>query len=164
MYTIFTATQTDIPVIQKIAHETWWPTYSAIVSAEQLTYMLDLIYSTEALKKVMDDGSQTFILLKAENAIQAFASYGVNQTEPLIYKLHKLYILPNNQGKGYGRALIEEVKSRISKAGVRTLDLNVNRFNTAKNFYERLGFTVVKEENIAIGPYWMNDYVMRLEF
>ena len=47
------------------------------------------------------------------------------------------------------------------EAGKETLDLNVNRHNKAKNFYEKMGFQVAYEEDIPIGKYWMNDYVMR---
>jgi GNAT superfamily N-acetyltransferase len=74
-----------------------------------------------------------------------------------------LYCLPVTQGKGYGKILIEEVSRRTKADGKHTLDLNVNRYNKAKTFYEKMGFTVVYEEDIAIGPYWMNDYVMRRE-
>jgi ribosomal protein S18 acetylase RimI-like enzyme len=42
--------------------------------------------------------------------------------------------------------------------------LNVNRYNPAKDFYEKLGFKIILEEDIPIGQYWMNDYVMRLTF
>jgi len=39
----------------------------------------------------------------------------------------------------------------------------VNRQNNAKNFYEKLGFVVIKEEDIDIGNgYFMNDYVMEM--
>jgi ribosomal protein S18 acetylase RimI-like enzyme len=40
--------------------------------------------------------------------------------------------------------------------------LNVNRNNEAKEFYKKLGFKIIREEDIPIGQYWMNDYVMRL--
>ena len=46
---------------------------------------------------------------------------------------------------------------------VNAADLNVNRHNPALAFYERLGFQQHREEDIPIGPYWMNDYVMRKE-
>ena len=43
------------------------------------------------------------------------------------------------------------------------LELNVNRYNKARQFYETIGFVVVKEEDIDIGSgYFMNDYVMNL--
>jgi ribosomal protein S18 acetylase RimI-like enzyme len=154
----------DIPVIQELAEQTWWPTYSSIVEAEQIRFMLDMIYSTETLEKVMNDGSQQFLLLQDENGTQGFASYGIRKEDAAIYKLHKLYIHTRNQGKGYGKKLINEIKGRLMAKGIFTLDLNVNRQNAAKSFYEKLGFAVIKEEDVEIGPYWMNDYVMRLQF
>ena len=63
--------------------------------------------------------------------------------------------------KGYGKTLINQVISNTLAAGVRTLDLNVNRYNNAKTFYEKMGFEVAYEEDIPIGKYWMNDFVMR---
>jgi len=112
----------------------------------------------------MQDGSQQFILLKNESGCQAFASYGPRSENPDIFKLHKIYVLPENHGKGYGARLIEEIKKRLIKQNIRILDLNVNRYNDAKNFYEKIGFMVIGEEDVPIGPYWMNDFVMRLTF
>ena len=40
----------------------------------------------------------------------------------------------------------------------------MNKYNKAKTFYESCGYHVHYEEDIPIGPYWMNDYVMRTEF
>ncbi|RZK15387.1 MAG: GNAT family N-acetyltransferase, partial [Hymenobacter sp.] len=51
--------------------------------------------------------------------------------------------------------------ARAQQAGGRTLELNVNRHNPALAFYERQGFAQHREEDIAIGPYWMNDFVLR---
>ena len=162
MHEFIEASTRDIPTIQDIAEKTWWPTYSPILSEQQIRYMLDAIYSTETLTHVMLNGIQKFIFLKDENGVQGFASYGRRPEDQSVFKLHKIYILPANHGKGYGRLMIDEVKQRIRLAGSTVLDLNVNKFNPAKSFYEKLGFTVIAEEDIAIGPYWMNDYVMRL--
>ena len=59
--------------------------------------------------------------------------------------------------------MIDEVCRRVLAAGKHTLDLNVNRHNKAKSFYEKMGFTIAYEEDIPIGDYWMNDFVMRKE-
>jgi ribosomal protein S18 acetylase RimI-like enzyme len=163
MVRIINATVSDIPTIQQLAEETWWPTYSAILTDTQLRYMLDTIYSTAALKKVMENGAQTFVLLREGKEAQAFASFGPKDDKNQIFKLHKLYVLPNTHGKGYGRLLVEEVKKRLLKNDIHTLDLNVNRHNPARSFYEKIGFKVIGEEDVPVGPYWMNDYVMRLE-
>ena len=104
---------------------------------------------------------QTYLLLIEDEKPVAFAAYSPREEDAEIYKLHKLYCLPETQGKGYGKILINEVAAKTIKAGKHTLDLNVNRYNKAKSFYEKMGFEVAYEEDIAIGTYWMNDYVMR---
>jgi diamine N-acetyltransferase len=162
MHELINAGTSDIPLIRQLAEKTWWPTYSAILSSEQLSYMLNAIYSEQALTKVMNDQSQIFMLLRDGGGAVGFAAYGPKEHEPQTVKLHKLYVIPGMHGKGYGKFLIDEVRQRAIKAGMKHLDLNVNRFNPAKNFYEKLGFTVIKEEDVPVGPYWMNDYVMRL--
>jgi ribosomal protein S18 acetylase RimI-like enzyme len=164
MYTIKTATLEDIPAIQSIAEKTWWPTYSELLSADQIAYMLDKIYSGEALAYVIKEKSQEFILLSDVEGPQGFAAFGPRKENPIVFKLHKLYVSPENHGKGYGRILIEEIKSRLTDLGISTLDLNVKRDNPAKTFYEKIGFSIIGEEDIPLGPYVLNDYVMRLEF
>jgi GNAT superfamily N-acetyltransferase len=103
------------------------------------------------------------LLLAEEGTPVAFAAYSPRDENPDIYKLHKLYCLPQTQGKGYGKILINEIAEKTREAGKKVLELNVNRYNQAKSFYEKMGFVIAYEEDIAIGPYWMNDYVMRKE-
>jgi ribosomal protein S18 acetylase RimI-like enzyme len=126
--------------------------------------MLDTIYNSEAINESMSNGSLHYILLNTNSVSQGFASYGRRKEDPTVYKLQKLYVLPENHGLGYGRLLIDEVKRRLIDENIRILDLNVNRYNNAKSFYEKLGFSVIAQEDVPIGPYWMNDFVMRLRF
>jgi N-acetylglutamate synthase-like GNAT family acetyltransferase len=161
MYLIREATEADVNAILQIATDTWWPTYGALLSKEQITYMLNTIYSAEKVKEQIQSNSQTYLLLTEDEKPVAFAAYSQREDNADIYKLHKLYCLPVIQGKGYGKILINTVANKTKEAGKHILDLNVNRFNNAKSFYEKMGFSVVYEEDIAIGPYWMNDYVMR---
>jgi ribosomal protein S18 acetylase RimI-like enzyme len=161
--TIRTASFQDAETIQSLAEAIWWPTYTNIISKDQIRYMLDIIYSLETIRAAISSGSQDFIIACEGDMPVGFASFNERSEEPGVYKLQKLYILPETQGKGYGAKLIEEVKKIILGRGSRTLDLNVNRYNPAKTFYEKIGFRVIHEEDIPIGDYWMNDFVMRLE-
>ena len=163
MYSIRKATISDAETICQIAEKTWWVTYSPILEKEQIEFMLGEIYSLEKIKAQIKSDSQTYLLLEEEGRAVAFAGYSPRDENPDIYKLHKLYCLPETQGKGYGKILINEVAQRTLDAGKHTLDLNVNRYNKAKSFYEKMGFTIAYEEDIPIGKYWMNDYVMRKE-
>lgn len=161
MYIIRKATISDVATIIALAEKTWWPSYSPILAAEQISFMLSEIYSTEKITTQIKDNVQTYLILEEGDCPVAFAAYAPRDENPEIYKLHKLYCLPETQGKGYGKVLITEVIDNTISAGKHTLDLNVNRYNKAKSFYEKMGFQVAYEEDIAIGPYWMNDYVMR---
>jgi GNAT superfamily N-acetyltransferase len=161
MYLIREATAADVDTILQIANDTWWPTYGQILSKEQVNYMLQTIYSAENISAQIQSRSQIYLLLIEHDKPVAFAAYSQREDNADIYKLHKLYCLPVTQGKGYGKILINTVAEKTKEAGKHILDLNVNRYNKAKDFYEKIGFSVVYEEDIAIGPYWMNDYVMR---
>lgn len=162
-YIIRQATLNDVATIIDLAERTWWPSYSPILENEQISFMLNEIYSIEKITSQIETDAQIYLLLIEVDKPVAFAAYSPREENPDIYKLHKLYCLPETQGKGYGKVLINEVMNKTLTAGKNILDLNVNRYNKAKNFYEKMGFAVAYEEDIAIGPYWMNDYVMRKE-
>jgi len=161
MYHIREAGIADVETIRQIASQTWWPTYGPILSAEQITYMLAMLYSHEKINSQIATCEQNFLLLIDDTGPVAFAAYAPRPEDPEIYKLHKLYCLPQTQGRGYGKILINAVADKVLTAGKQVLDINVNRFNKARTFYEKMGFTIIYEENIAIGDYWMNDFVMR---
>jgi diamine N-acetyltransferase len=153
----------DIATIQSLAEKTWWPTYSPILEEEQIDYMLKSIYSHGTLYKAMTSGEQTFLVLEDEGNPVGFASYGPWPEFPSFWKIFKLYVLPSTHRKGYGRTMVEEILRRAHAAKIPTIVLNVNRHNPAQNFYTRIGFKVIRKEDIPIGPYWMNDYLLELE-
>lgn len=84
----------DLLKIQKIAHETWPNTFGHVITAEQINYMLDLIYSEESLKKQMIEKGHNFILAEKDNHTLGFTSYEINYNSEPQLMIHKLYILP----------------------------------------------------------------------
>ncbi|HEU5148104.1 MAG TPA: GNAT family N-acetyltransferase [Chryseosolibacter sp.] len=164
MFKISEATEADFPSIIQIAEATWWPTYRDILTHEQIRYMLDAIYTPESLAKQKTDQAQVFLIGKDDGGPQGFTSYAPRSENSDVYKLHKLYVLPHNHKRGYGRMLIDAVRSRMLQANKYLLDVNVNRYNPALRFYENYGFKIIGEEDVPIGPYWMNDYVLRIDF
>lgn len=154
------ATLADVPTIVQLAEATWEPTYRFIISREQIEYMYRVIYTPASLQRQMAEQGHTFLLVYVDEQAAGFASYSVKPAAGH-YHLNKIYVLPSHQGMGLGQRLIEAVEQAVRAAGGQLLDLNVNRHNPALAFYEHLGFQRHHEEDIAIGPYWMNDYVLR---
>lgn len=153
-----------IPIIHKLAHAIWPVAYKDIISPAQLSYMLEMIYSPYSLQKQIEEQGQRFIILydKVYDSKMpvGFASFSKTPAEPTA-RLHKLYVLPGQQGKGCGKFLLDHIIAAIKKEGASVLELNVNRDNPAQYFYHKMGFTITKEEDIDIGNgYFMNDYVM----
>lgn len=158
VFDIRKATTEDIPLVRELTYKVWPQTYAAVLSQEQIDYMLEMMYSPASLQKQMKDGAQ-FILVYDSAEPVGFASY--QEIEPSIYKLHKIYVLPSQQGKGTGRFVIDRIIAEISTKKAKALQLQVNRHNKAKSFYERLGFSVKEELKLDIGNgYFMDDYVM----
>jgi len=161
MISIRKATLEDVDIIIRLAEATWEPTYDPILRAGQAKYMLDIIYAKEKIEEQIGNGLQTYLLLYDDNEAMGFAAYAPCPENQDVYKLHKLYCMPATQGNGYGKALINAAEQAVLDAGCNILELNVNRDNKAKLFYERMGYTIAYDEDIPIGPYWMNDHVMR---
>ena len=155
------ATERDIPTIVQLAEATWEPTYRFIISKEQLEYMYRVIYTPVSLRRQMREQHHQFLLASVDGQPAGFASY--SEKPEGVFHLHKIYVQPAQQGLGLGQRLIGAVEEAARQAGGRVLELNVNRHNPAQAFYERQGFQQHREENIPIGPYWMNDFVMRKE-
>jgi len=162
MTTIRLATTDDLITVQQLAHAIWPHAYDGIVAPEQLSYMLNMIYSIPSLQDQLQKQHHTFLIVEDNDQAVGFASY--SPMEEGVYKLHKLYVLPVTQGKGLGKSMIDFIIDSIRPQGAKALRLNVNRYNKARFFYEKLGFTVIKEEDIDIGNnYFMIDYVMELQ-
>lgn len=156
------ATPSDYPGIERIARQTWPDTFGSILSVEQINYMLDWMYSQQAITEQVEQKGHVFLIASndAEEAV-GYVSYEVDY-KSAITKIHKLYLLPQTQGQGIGRLLMDEVVRRALAAGNTTLILNVNRQNRAVQFYERLDFSVVGHEDIDIGNgFLMEDYIMQ---
>jgi ribosomal protein S18 acetylase RimI-like enzyme len=152
------ATTIDIPVLQGIVKTTWPATYGKILSNEQLNYMLDKIYATDALVEQMSQGHQFYLL---KEGVENIGFIDIENTQKAKSKLHKLYLLPDHQGKNYGGLLLDFAIATAKKNGSKILQLNVNRYNSALDFYKKMGFCIVEEVDIPIGHgYFMNDYVM----
>jgi len=117
MYTIRKATISDVETIRQIADQTWWATYGPILEQEQISFMLNEIYSADKINDQIENNIQTFLLLLEDEQPVAFAAYSPRDEDTEIYKLHKLYCLPITQGKGYGKILINEVAQKIKNAG-----------------------------------------------
>ena len=151
------ATLEDIPTIQEIAEEAWRPTYGPILTEEQTLYMIPMMYNTELISSQIE----LFSILEVDSKAIGYCSFEkLTETEG---KLHKLYLRPSVKQKGAGTFIINEISHQARALGLESIILNVNKYNSAVDFYIKKGFTKDREMILDIGNgYVMDDYVMRL--
>jgi GNAT superfamily N-acetyltransferase len=153
----------ELSEIASLARVIWPVCYRGIISPAQITYMLERMYSLEQLCADFAAGVSFDLLFEGGIAL-GFAAYGSGDSDPRECKLHKLYLLPSHQGRGYGSRLLRHVIAVARGRGFLSLALNVNKNNAkAIAVYKRHGFVVRAEVVVGIGGgFVMDDYVMVL--
>lgn len=152
------ATLTDIRAIRDLVDITWPASYSSIISKEQIQRMLEVLYHPELLKKQIQDPAHHIILLENNQLLIGYA-HGFVEGDHM--KLSKIYFLPEFQGKGYGRILLQHMENRAIQQGICRMTLNVNRQNPAFHFYQKMGYKILEEVDIPFESFWLNDYILQ---
>jgi diamine N-acetyltransferase len=156
------AIEKDIPLIQELARKSWENAYAAILSAEQMQYMLSTMYSAEEIAGQLQHPLYHYYLIKDESggSYDGFIGYE-NGYEEKTTKLHRIYLIPGSKGKGVGKHALAFLKEKVKEYGDDRIILNVNRYNPAKRFYESQGFRIYDEGVFDIGNgFVMDDYLM----
>lgn len=152
----------DISLIQEIARKSWQATYQDILSKDQMDYMLENMYSYNEISAHLKNPNYHYFLIIDEisNSAEGFVGFE-NHYEDETTKLHRIYLTPESRGKGFGKMALQFLKQQIEEAGDKRIILNVNKENSARQFYESQGFKVYGEGVFDIGNgYVMDDYLM----
>jgi len=159
--TIVPATDADLTAIAKLAGVIWRSHYPGIISVKQIEYMLGKMYSLETLREDIRARGICYVRLLVGNDFAGFAAYGPAD-QPKLFKLHKIYLHPDWQSKGFGSLLLQHCEREASKLGADRLLLTVNKRNAkAITAYERNGFAITDSIVTDIGGgFVMDDYVM----
>ena len=172
------ATLADRAFIRSVSERTWPSTYGHIISQEQISFMLDWMYSDASLAEQFAKGHQFYIAnLNGEDiGFCSVSNEGIEKRElelvdepenikSTAHKLNKLYVLPSAHGTGSGMALLNKAIEVAKLEGSSSLFLQVNKHNNAYTFYLKSGFIKEQEFKFDIGNgFFMDDYVMRLNF
>lgn len=154
---LIAAVEQDITVISELAKTIWHQHYPAIITHEQIDYMLNKMYSSSSLKEQMQAKQHLFFLVYSQ--LQPVGFISVHKEKDNDWFLNKFYIDQTLAAKGIGGNAFEELKKIISPEKIR---LTVNRQNFKSiNFYFKHGFKIERVADFDIGNgYVMNDFVM----
>ncbi len=163
MIEIVKANKQHIPIIKELAANLWPVAFASILSAQQIAYMMEMMYSQASLEGQMSQGHK-YAIAQHNKLNIGYVAYETDHAGLDKTKIHKLYISPKCQRHGVGKTMIDYAAQQALKANNTALFLNVNKYNTqAISFYQKNHFVLVKEEVIDIGnDFVMDDYVFEL--
>ncbi len=169
MVKIEQATYDHLHIIHDMAQVVFRHTYRDILSSEQMEYMMELMYSMPNLEKQLEEGHHYYIAYEDDIpcGYVSVQAEGMDEDDVNVFHLHKIYVMPDMQGKKIGIKLFEtaisHVRECVSGAKAR-IELNVNKFNKSVEFYRHIGMRVLLEEDFPIGNgFYKTDYIMGLD-
>jgi len=154
------AEEADIPLLMELAHRIWRAHYPAIITTEQIEYMLKNWYSAENLIQQMREGQITTLII-VNNRPLGYIS--IKEMEPGHFLLSKFYIDTTEHRQGIGSMTFQYALQDICK-NYKSIRLQVNRRNIkAINFYFKNGFKIEQTCELDLGNgFVMDDFIMEL--
>ncbi|KFM99348.1 GNAT family N-acetyltransferase [Bacillus clarus] len=140
-YVVREMKQEDISAVQKVAKIAWHDTYEGIIPRAIQDNFLDEAYSDEKMKYRLEN-THLFVA-EVEGEVIGFANFSPirlqNEAE-----LGAIYLLPGQQGKGIGTALLQRGITVLK--GIRKMYIHVEAANEkGKRFYEAKGFAALEQ-------------------
>jgi GNAT superfamily N-acetyltransferase len=161
---ILPAGEEHLPALAELAGVIWRQHYPGIISHEQIDYMLGKMYVLDVLREDLRLREIRFYQLVMDGRMAGFGAIG--PLEALgVWKLYKLYLLPELHGRGLGSRLLQHCEDEARRFGARRLLLAVNKRNARPiAAYQRNGFAVIQSVVTDFGGgFVMDDFIMAKE-
>ena len=153
-------TPEGIQSVKALAERIWPLVYCHILGADQIDYMMKMMYRGNVIQNELGQGVEYYLVLDAAGRhIGYFSLYQVSES---VGKLDKLYLVSAARGGGRGQKLLNWCVSWGRRRNLKQLILNVNKNNSkAIRAYERNNFVNIESVKIDIGNgFFMDDFVM----
>src|SRR5215510_12555459 len=96
---------TDLSKVETVARVTWPVAYAGIIPDAVQQRLLDRWYSRESLSHALATQGSSFFVAESSGDIIGFAQFVRRSAEAV--ELTRIYVLPDSQGSGIGRQLLD---------------------------------------------------------
>ena len=154
-----------LAIVRSLAAKIFPRTYEGLIPAEQIPYMMRLMYDDAVLRKEFADGMH-FALITENARPVGYISWHLLETDgEKVLRLEKLYLDFACHGRSIGYLALRHVIGEAERAGANFISLNVNKQNLrAQKAYCRAGFYRWRSEKEDVGNgFFKDDYIMRYD-
>ncbi len=158
----------EIVNLQTIAKQTFYETFSAVNTRENMEKYLRTELSLEKLSTEMNDKNCEFYFAIFDNNVIGYLklNFGTSQTELQDNKaleIERIYVLKEFQGKNVGQLLCDKAIQIAKQKNAHYLWLGVWEDNSrAINFYTKNGFIAFDKHIFKLGDDEQTDIMMKL--
>jgi ribosomal protein S18 acetylase RimI-like enzyme len=143
--------KSDLASIRRITWQSWISTYSSFIPENDLRSYFDIHYTEASFLSMFDDPLTQGFIAETDDHIAGYVRLFFNRDENRLY-VPSLYFLPDFQGQGLGRRLLEAAEGHAAERHVDELWIGVMVKNRqALVFYRKVGFQFVREEPFTMG-------------
>lgn len=132
----------DLDGVLEVGRVTWPPTFTPLVGDEYVQEALTLWWTESGTMPAIAEGRVW--VAEDNDMITAMAMYGVVDR---VVDVWKLYVRPERQGEGTGRALLRSVVAATCDSADRVTLACLDGNTSAQGFYERAGFVETHRES-----------------
>ena len=161
-------TLADIDLLQKIGRQTFYETFSAGNTEENMQKYLDEGFSIEKLTAELHDKNAEFYFASLEEKVIGYLklNFGQSQTElkdNKAFEIERIYVLNEFHGKDVGKLLYERALQIALQIKADYIWLGVWEENPrAINFYKKNGFVEFDKHIFKLGVDEQTDIMMKL--
>jgi ribosomal protein S18 acetylase RimI-like enzyme len=143
--------KSDLAAIRRITWQSWISTYSSFIPESDLRSYYDIHYTEESFLSMFNDPLTQGFVAEIDDQVVGYVRIFFNRDENRLY-VPSLYFLPDFQGQGMGRRLLEAAEEYATQKGIDRLWIGVMVENRqALVFYRKVGFQFVREEPFTMG-------------
>ncbi|MCM1507138.1 MAG: GNAT family N-acetyltransferase [Ruminococcus flavefaciens] len=150
----------ELHEVAMLAEKIWHEFFPAVISEEQIDYMVEKFQSYEAMKNQTESQGYYYLAVRCDGELCGYI--GVKPESDSRFFLSKLYLRSDMRGKGIASEMMSRVFDEARSAGKKSVYLTVNKYNAhAVEVYRKKGFEVIDSVITDIGGgFVMDDYIM----
>jgi diamine N-acetyltransferase len=164
---IVEASPKDLKKLQEIARRTFFESFAAVNTTENMQFYLDHHFSDELLSAEFMNPDSRFFFAHLETELIGYLKINRGAAQTILpndqgLEIERIYVDQSFKGKGFGKLFIEKTVNLAKESGAKYIWLGVWEHNdSARRFYEKNGFITFSKHLFKLGDDEQTDLLMK---
>lgn len=164
---IVEASLKDLKKLQEIARRTFFESFAAMNTAENMRFYMDHHFSDELLSAELLNPDSRFFFAQMATDLIGYLKLNRGAAQTVLpndqgLEIERIYIDQSYKGKGFGKLFIEKTVDLAKESGVKYIWLGVWEHNApALRFYGKNGFITFSKHVFKLGDDEQTDLLMK---